>query len=136
MLLQIPQASQEKKPRAPTSQRKQRQASNTKDNDKLPSFKKQVEVSETPSAAKKRLELEEQLNQVSPVEEETPPPEDNMEVDPQGSPSNETGFGPYNLTLADISVIPTGERCRGGGATHCENRKVAGSKCSLGRCKK
>ncbi len=105
MLLQIPQASQEKKPKAPTSQRKTRQESNSKDRDKLPSFKKQGDVSETPSTAKKRLE--EQLNQVSPVEEETPPPEDNMEVDLQESPSSEMGCGPNNSTLADISVIPS-----------------------------
>jgi hypothetical protein len=96
MLLQIPQASQEKKPKAPTSQRKTRQGSNSKDRDILPSFKKQGDVSETPSTAKKRLELQEQLNHVSPVEEETPPPEDNMEVDLQESPSSEMGFGPYN----------------------------------------
>jgi hypothetical protein len=44
---------------------------------------------------------------MSPVEKETPPPEDSMEVDQQGSPSNETGFEPYNSTLADISVIPS-----------------------------
>jgi hypothetical protein len=106
MLLQIPQESQqEKKPKAPTSQRKSRQGSNPKDKDILPSFKKKRDVSETPSVAKKRLE--EQLNHVSPVEQETPPPDDHMEVDLLGSPSNETGFEAYNSTLAEISVIPS-----------------------------
>ena len=95
------ETKQAKKPSAPTSGTKSRQSSNSKQ-----VGKKRVDVTETPSSAKKRLE--DNLNHVSPVSTESLIPADAMEVDQQLSASeNEGGFAPYNSTLTDIVVGPS-----------------------------
>ena len=95
------ETKQAKKSSAPTSGTKSRQSSNSKQ-----VGKKRVDVTETPSSAKKRLE--DNLNHVSPVSTESLIPADAMEVDQQLSASeNEGGFAPYNSTLTDIVVGPS-----------------------------